>query len=643
MLKKFGLAALLIFCAQFKPQSVWAQYSPGFIYEDATRLYKAIQTKSNGEELSTILTYYFQHQINDPSTLLEVVDSSTFLLGQYLVDMDTLLKMEGIIQPHGIGTNLMGLNVTNYADGIAKFLIVRGKQEVSTVFFERMKNDLDKYPELQAILPNTTSIIVNVENHNLLNLLQELRDALVKDLIKTPQNLLSLRDLDTNECRNDVKCKARFNSISKIFTATASYDPRPITISLNLTQGIIDGNNIAVLINRIVSDFSICYIDDNFNGALKLTSILLNSMLTDQEQEGLFISETKLKNLFSNPDLLNIYFGLVYQKYNKMDCYSSIKINSKDLKTIITAIINGRNIFYAGITSFDNVNVAYKATKKQIGNGQNIDNSYYGALVVSSFSAITRMIQISSEVLEVTSTPEIIKISTNLSIGSDFCVDIQQRNYSGIFNDLVKFISQNKVFPDTLVHQKVIKYLSFASNMAMAVNSDEINEAINAVALPPGSFSIKQKSGWNASFNGYIGYNWDYDNKPIKDEPYAKGVYAPLGISISKGLSKKCGGAITVFASIIDVGAIAAYRLTEGMIDTLKQEIRFESIFAPGLQLFAVIPKTPIAFGFGWRATPKLFYSGNSGFITIPSHDVFTISVLIDIPIFNIYNIPYKN
>jgi hypothetical protein len=114
-----------------------------------------------------------------------------------------------------------------------------------------------------------------------------------------------------------------------------------------------------------------------------------------------------------------------------------------------------------------------------------------------------------------------------------------------------------------------------------------------------------------------------------------------LGFSFSKGLGKRHGGAISIFASVIDVGALASYRLTNSPTDTLKQKVRLESIISPSTQFLLEIPKTPIALCAGWRMTPKLFYSGESSFLAVKAKSAFNLSILIDIPVVTLYNKPF--
>jgi hypothetical protein len=305
------------------------------------------------------------------------------------------------------------------------------------------------------------------------------------------------------------------------------------------------------------------------------------------------------------------------------------------LKEIFQLIIDTRLRFYSTLTSFDKVNAAFISLKTQA-KQQKPDASSYAAFISSSINMLMETITTVSTVIPGNWPSDFSRFRSNLSIAKDVCSDIQQKNYSGIFNSVIKIISDNKILQQG-TKEVLVKYLAFGANLASAKNSDEVENAIEAVALPPGSFSVKQKSSSNISLNGYIGYAWDFSNKSL----YANGVYAPLGFSFSRSLGKKHGGAVSIFASVIDVGAVASYRLANSPTDTLKQKIRLESIISPSTQLLVEIPRTPIALCAGWRMTPKLFYSGETTFQAVKAKNVFNLSVLIDIPIVTIFNKPF--
>jgi hypothetical protein len=615
----------------------------GLPFSDAVTMITNLQSSNPSlETITGIIAYYFDSNkiktIEDAVKAIKANPKNVFLNDPIILQKIEALNGRNINPgaPQGVGTAIFGADVTNYADGIAKFLISRGKQELSMAFFDRFKTDLKKYPELVHLFPKTTDIINNIENYNILTLLQQLRDAFIKDLSNEPNNLLTLRDLDASSISSE--CNSNNTCISRIGVIQTALNKEPLSVSLNLMQGIIDGNNILVILDKIANDKIISINNDEFTSYIKFTSLFLQSLKADKG--GLLINEADLRNLFSSRDLLNIFFGLVYQKYSSIDCYKNLKIGNVDLQTILSDIFEKRDKFYATLGSFDNINTAYIAIRQKASDGDKADNSIYASFIASSISSISNVIKTYATVVAGTSlTGDYQRLFGNLGTGSDLCIDIQQRNYAGIFNDCIKLINDNTIFTDNTSKEKVIKYLSFASNLASATNSNEVQNALETVSLPPGSYSIKQNSAFNISLNGYIGYAWDF-NKGL----FAHGVYAPIGVSFNWGLgTQKTFGSLSLFASLIDVGSVASYRLGHSdSTDTLKQQVRLESIISPSVQLIYDIPKTPIAICAGWRMTPKLFYSGQQTFKTVVPENVFNLSVLIDIPIFTLKNTPRK-
>ena len=646
------LICLLLFVITICP--LHAQEVKGNPYDDAKSLLNDLNKldkddSSVTEELISIVSYYFDRQVKTLEEARELLESNVFI-NPYLPAKTKFAvernASEAPSTPTGGSSALMGMNVTNIADGIARFLIERGKQELSMAFFKRFNEDLKTYPELTYLFPQSFHVLQNVEIYNIQNLLQELKDAFSKDLLNIPGNILSLRNiqhLDKLTCNGNSRCEKKIDNankrISKIqsaFIKTSSYDPRFLVLSLIVMQAVLDGNNVIEIVNKICADETVCDQPDTFSGLVQISSILLESFRTSEDRGGIFLNQASFRNLFYSKDLLSIFLGLVYQKHHSMECYEKLNIADHDLKSCFTLIIKSRSVFYSTLTSFDKINSAYAAIQKNIQLNQKPDNSYYVSVVSASLKMFSNISFTLSKIMDNKLPGVFEKFALNLDIASDICNDIQQKNYAGIFNTAIKFINKNEIINDDHAHEQLIKYLSFASNLASATNAEEVKEAINAVALPPGSYSIKQRSSLNVSLNGYIGYAWDFNGGL-----YANGIYAPVGFSLSKGLNKKMGGAFTLFASIIDVGAVASYRLSNGPTDSLKQEIRLESIISPSAQLLFEIPKWPVAVGAGWRLAPKLFYSKKDLFTAVPAKSVFNVSVLIDIPIMTIYNKPY--
>jgi hypothetical protein len=103
--------------------------------------------------------------------------------------------------------------------------------------------------------------------------------------------------------------------------------------------------------------------------------------------------------------------------------------------------------------------------------------------------------------------------------------------------------------------------INFAS-VATAENGDQVKDAIDAIALPTGSSSLKKELAFNIAVNGYIGY---FNRQLKKDDKFATGftqsygITAPVGFTFSTGFRR--AGSLSLFTGILDVGAIAQYQL----------------------------------------------------------------------------------
>jgi hypothetical protein len=608
----------------------------GFPAKDVLTLNKLLNDGTSPEIVAGILAYYYNDPTINASNYKTKVQASHNIFLNKLVVLDKMSNAVGVTTlgtPTGAGSSILGANVTNYADGIAKFLISRGKKELSMAFFENMKKDLKKFPEVRFLFPKTVDILNNVENHNIMTLLQELKDAFTKDLVNEAQNILSLRNIVVGDCiLSDANCQTRVGLIN------SAMKNKPLIISLNLIHNFVEGNTIITGLDKVVNDPLVCSANDEYINYLKFTNILLTSLRTEKQSEGIFVTENTFRTIFSSTELLNLYFGLVYEQHHSNPCYQNLSLGGANLETVFNNILTNHQKFMGTISSLDNINVAYKALSSKISSGEKIENSYYASFVTTSLEAIYKIVYSYTNVMGIKSIPAGLEsIFKNIEIGKSLCIDIQQRNYPGIFNSCIKLISDNKIFVNEKSREKTVKYLSFAANLASATNSDEVESVIESVALPPGSYSIKQKSSWNIAINGYMGYGVDFNSGA-----YAHGFYAPVGIAFSRGLGLNGQWAISLFSSIIDVGGIVSYRLINSETESLKQEVRLESIISPSVQVIFGVPKTPIAICAGWRMSPKLFFSDEHTLQSVPAKNVFNVALLIDIPIFTLFNRPYN-
>lgn len=217
---------------------------------------------------------------------------------------------------------------------------------------------------------------------------------------------------------------------------------------------------------------------------------------------------------------------------------------------------------------------------------------------------------------------------------------------------LLIFNSQDKLRTLIDVLGSLNKYGLFMANMVDAQTPEEVQSVLDNAILPVGSSSIKKHAIFNVSIQSYLGAYCRIDNKNnsgVNAWNDRFGVTAPIGISASVGMNK--GGAVSLFASLFDIGAIVDYQLQKDTVITSATQtgtaiqkdysIKLEQIISPGFYLVYGFPwNIPLALGAGAQYGPGL------GKIDIKSADLvqnnpswrFNVFLAVDLPFFNLVN-----
>ena len=593
-------------------------------YYDALKLSKLLDKsrhfKNSGaqkDSVFSILSKYLGNRVTSPS------DFSNSSKNPFIYEYFNAAQTYGTGFSNNVGSDTApttgGLNVTNIADGIAQFLIKRGKEELDAAFFNQMKKFLDKHEECKILFPSTVDFLANIDPYKFAEFLQSLREAFHKDLSNLIIHLNQVIDLPKYKRINPgVRLAVRSaNIVSELSQSGKSITPDS-------------------LISQIAS-LPWSDVNNNLGNAWKFLNIISQS-LRDTGENRIWVQLSDMnQNLFDDSIALRIYIGLIYQKVSK-DSISFV-LNNIPIRVDSFLFKNKDNI-YAISGLIENFSLLADDVDKTIDNFRSkqqkqtlTDDDYY--------TYISKAINILDYGFKVANTIDLgiiyDKYITIARSANDLYKNIYTKNYNNAVMNVYSILNQtfikdsaNKILPG------ILKYGNFMASVIKAGSPADVENAIEAAALPVGSYSIKQRSSWNLSLNGYIGYARDYNNGL-----YAQGIYAPVGISVSHG-SRKNGVTISAFASVIDVGGIATYRLANGITDTLKQEVRLGSIFSPSAQLLIEKTKFPLALCIGWRQSPKMVYSKQNGFTTFPSKSVFNVALIIDIPIITFWNKPFE-
>lgn len=165
------------------------------------------------------------------------------------------------------------------------------------------------------------------------------------------------------------------------------------------------------------------------------------------------------------------------------------------------------------------------------------------------------------------------------------------------------------------------KYGPFIGQIATARNPEEVQKALEAAAVPVGGFRMKRGNGKaNITLNGYLGLQGGYEWLGAAELPSAGsprlGLFGPIGIEGSIGFGQDCKQSIGLFVSVLDVGALADFRLNAAAPSSAEGEPQvtvdqvptfgFAQVFSPGAYLVYGVPNWPLVLGAGVSLTPQL-------------------------------------
>ena len=190
-----------------------------------------------------------------------------------------------------------GLDVTNIADGFAKFIVKRTKQELSITFFDKFKEKLKDYPDIQTIFPQTNRALkaIDKEIYMFNAYIQTLRESFEKDLASLPTNLEKIIE----------KNKEFFEKMPELEAILRS--------SLFIAQSIQDKQHPGEIIENY-DDALWGDCNPNFQAAIKTLKLFSKSLQAKEDLGNYWAPKKDIKKLFEDEQLFEIYLGLIIQK-----------------------------------------------------------------------------------------------------------------------------------------------------------------------------------------------------------------------------------------------------------------------------------------------------------------------------------------
>lgn len=697
------------------------QYALGSAIYDANYLKK----ESDDKIKLAILAHYADCAANS-TAIIEAYKGNTFISE---ADIRLFLNIPGAQSKVGnliksAATSIGGLDVTNLADGLAKFLVNRTKQELNIAFFEDFRNFLQKeeFKDLRTVFPETykTFTIIGDEIYNFDRYLQTLRESFKSDLANLTTNLATI--VDNHPLFFEKYPELRGTLHSGLYIAESIRDEiHPGEILASYSSGC----------DLCLEDLSKGKGGISITASIQILRLFSESLRNPSGLESEYwASGTYLKQTLKDPDITRYYFGLTRQlgltRYAKIPLGGDTTLVGLLDKVGAETLGAYQNYILKFIQKTDKLSKMLKAYSKPASDSLALEQYY------NYFKSSLDLLEYATEAGTLPKLParfSKLKLRSKdyfdiANTTSDLVLAINRKNYASAVRNAVHIyevvkVRDSKDYQKTLetempakskeiatlntdinsiksdgtkkelvekkeaqlltanntlvqmkaeqgmenvslsTRDKLFKYGTFMATIVTAESSDDVEEAIEAFALPAGSARIKRETKWNVALNGYLGgyVGWEKIRGLETDKKGTYGLTAPIGVSISRGnhllfLIPAKGWSTSLFLSAIDLGAIASFRFSSETVksDTSSTtvyeipDIQFEDIFSPGAFLSFGIPRSPLSINMGAQVGPNLRKVSVSSVDNTVVNDYadrmywrFSLSLVVDIPIVNFY------
>jgi hypothetical protein len=626
-------------------------------------------------DLANLLAYLKNLSSTDQGAVKKGWENNPFikpLLDQYFTDQQTAATVQGGGIPGFIGS-VGNTNVSTVVDGISKFLVKRAKQELTVSFFQHFKDLLneDRFTDVRLLFPKTVTALnlIDQDIYQYSNYINSLRSAFDEDF--------SLILDHFPDVINQGRYKAFFTEHKDIKYSAL--------LSLFVAKESINGTHPGKILETL-PQYQLDNLSPAYGGGIE-TVQLLSMSIRSREAGKYYTSLDTLKMLISKDDpkllVATFYLGFIYEKATNIYFGAGQTLSLAEYLKPYGGVPDSIRKYVTYIQQFGQLTHNVEASIQQIAKTK---------LDSSSAPMYHRMFSNFADVLdqayEVRTLPGINRdhnlIDKQFKVyidgfrkANDLAMDLVQKDYSASANDAYSLYTQvlqitkksnQTAQPVSLStplylsgstlsteenHKQalkdatdagaiLVKYGNFMANVIKAKSSDDVESAIESVALPVGSASIKKHFAFSIALNAYVGpYLGSEKIRGVDDggKTNAYGLTAPIGISLNSGWLKAhtYGFSVSAFLSVIDLGAPVAFRFADSKTEQIPN-IQLKDIISPGAFLSVGIPGVPLSVNAGWQMGPNLRnLVGDAAKITTDRYDRFSVSLVVDIPIFNIY------
>lgn len=630
----------------------------GYAFEDAKLLQEAIQKKNKNKIIEILNKYDIKIDIKKP---IDFNDNEFFNQNESLKSVLILTDKEinDINAQVGGGSSVKmllsksigGLDVTKYANAIAAIMIEHAKEELTVAFFNKFQKFIKENEEFRVLFPKTSEKLEGLLSYKYTEMIEALREAFHEDIRQ-----ITLRI-------DDVLALPRYKVLS------IKYPEITIAIrSLHLVTQLETGTLNASGVLQEMANFNQWEANTNLKnigGTIKVAN-LINESISHMDSGVLKWHDAKvLLSLYNDNDLFRLYLGLLFEK-SKIEKINFKKPDGTTISFSAMLVNQNDNLFFFQnkIQEFVDLTAKVQIVASEIDtkNKSDITNDDRFKYISTSID----MIEYSFSIYNFFDEKSIVsdEYVAILRLSNSIYKNIYKEQYNAALSntfDLFEKISNLRDINDKINEdkskdlfnfaQKAKPYALFMANMVEAKTEADVKATFDAVILPVGSSSIKKHSDFNFNIQSYLGARYSFTapkNNTQSTWNDRVAISAPIGLSISYGLDNNWGS-ISLFAPLLDLGAIVDYKLeyeNEGTpnetLESKDYTIELGQIFSPGAYIvYGIGANIPLSVGIGGQYGPGLskINEDNSTQVDNP-YWKWNIFLSVDIPLFNFVNHP---
>lgn len=530
-----------------------------------------------------------------------------------------------------------GLFVTNLADGIARFLAERSRQELTLAFFRRFQEALTERPEFAGLFPATSGLLLVIDQqiYQYRAYLEGLREAFIRDLRTLPTNLHDYLVLHPEALG--------LNEVQQLIAEDA----------LQVSQQLVDGASPIEILEYFGEEAELQdrsrwqgLPDATKNqlaetaGILHMVDLFAQSLRTDTADQTWLSPRTTARAL-NDPKVLFLYLGLLWQQAERVSFgATTLRQQLQPLARGTEHLARVQNNLRAFSRYGEQMSSSLDSLQQQVvaeaGKYEHFYRYFSGfsGLLNEGLDMYTQFAPDTSAGVQLAR-----QLLVSVRAANDINYSVRRRQYVTAVTSLVDLLTA--VAGDRLdkdLRTELLHYGTFIATVGEARSSQEVSAALQLFALPPGSSGMKKYNRFTVAVNAYTGLSYGqerldrYGSKPVM------AVSAPVGLGFNWGMND--AGSIGLYTPLIDVGALTAFRINDKRTADLPA-LRWENILAPGLQaVYGTGKNLPLAIGFGVQRGPNLReVTPNATFVFEEATGWrWLLFATVDIPVIHLYN-----